>query len=375
MNEPLVKGYCPGALRPMMSGDGLVVRVRPFGGRLKRAQPDGIAALAAAHGNGRIDLSSRGNVQIRGVREEALEALTDGLRGLALLDASADVESRRNVLVAPFWKSGDETETLAAELTDALAAADAPDLPVKFGFAVDCGAAPVLQDASADIRVERAAQGGLILVADGAGFGKPVTGATAVPEAMNLARWFVRHRGAVKRMATLLEMGIALPAGFETPRQTQAYGSTPGMTEQGALVGFAFGQTTAQTLAALAKHGALRMTPWRMVLVENAATMPDIAGLVTDPDDPLLRVVACTGAPACTQGLAETRGLARELAPHVNLGQLVHVSGCAKGCAHPKAAPLTVTATPNGLSLIRNGCAGDTPIHSNQTPEDIIKAL
>ena len=24
-----IKGWCPGALRPMLSGDGLVVRVRP----------------------------------------------------------------------------------------------------------------------------------------------------------------------------------------------------------------------------------------------------------------------------------------------------------------------------------------------------------
>ena len=51
MTAPVVKGYCPGALRPMMSGDGLVVRVRPFNGRLRRAQADGIATLAAAHGN------------------------------------------------------------------------------------------------------------------------------------------------------------------------------------------------------------------------------------------------------------------------------------------------------------------------------------
>ena len=29
MSAPQVKGWCPGAHRPMMSGDGLVVRIRP----------------------------------------------------------------------------------------------------------------------------------------------------------------------------------------------------------------------------------------------------------------------------------------------------------------------------------------------------------
>ena len=56
-----VKGWCPGALRPMLSGDGLVVRVRPRGGRLAAEQVAGIAALSARHGNGLIDLSSRAN--------------------------------------------------------------------------------------------------------------------------------------------------------------------------------------------------------------------------------------------------------------------------------------------------------------------------
>ncbi len=60
------------------------------------------------------------------------------------------------------------------------------------------------------------------------------------------------------------------------------------------------------------------------------------------------RVIACTGAPGCLQASVETRALARALAPHVP-GGMLHVSGCAKGCAHPGAAPLMVTATPGGL--------------------------
>ena len=64
-----IKGWCPGALRPMQSGDGLVVRIRPPMGRLTPQQAQAIAKAAETHGNGIIDLSARANLQLRGVTE------------------------------------------------------------------------------------------------------------------------------------------------------------------------------------------------------------------------------------------------------------------------------------------------------------------
>ncbi|MFN7225608.1 MAG: precorrin-3B synthase, partial [Paracoccaceae bacterium] len=64
MSAPAVRGWCPGALRPMLSGDGLVVRVRPPAGALSAAQAAGIAALAARHGNGFVELTNRANLQL-----------------------------------------------------------------------------------------------------------------------------------------------------------------------------------------------------------------------------------------------------------------------------------------------------------------------
>ncbi len=372
---PEIKGWCPGALRPMLSGDGWVVRVRPYGGRLCSAQADGLATLAAAHGNGMFDLSSRGNIQMRGVREESHTPLIQGLRGMSLVDADAGIEGRRNILVTPFWQTDDGAAVFADELTTALAAENAPALPGKFGFAIDTGALPVLQTASADIRLERDAGGGLILVAEGAKAGKPVTDETAIPEAIALAHWFMGMRQDETRMAGLLAAGADLPAGFFVPRQAQTYVPKPGHTPMGAMVALAFGQMTSRTLATLAKHGRLRMTPWRMLLVESARQLPRIDDIITDPNDPLLRVIACTGAPGCAQGLAPTRDVARRLAPHVPRGQVLHVSGCTKGCARLKAAPLTVTATTTGYDLIRNGTAADVPDQTNLSPDTLIKAI
>lgn len=376
MNDtPQIKGWCPGALRPMLSGDGWVVRVRPYGGRLRRAQADGLAALAAAHGNGMFDLSARGNIQMRGVSEASHTPLIKGLRAMSLVDADAEIEARRNILVTPFWQTGDETEEFTAALTDALARADAPALPGKFGFAIDTGREPVLQSASADIRLERDVGGGLILVVDGFELGKPVTSGNAVSEAIALAHWFIETRQDETRMAALVGAKAALPPGFFVPRQTQTYAPKPGHTPLGAMVALAFGQMTSETLATLAKHGGLRMTPWRMLLVESARQLPDIEGIITDANDPLLRVVACTGAPGCAQGRGTTRDVARTLATHVKFGEMLHVSGCSKGCAHPGIAPLTVTATSTGYDLILRGTAADTPDQTDLTPDTLTKAI
>lgn len=359
--SPVIQGWCPGALRPMLSGDGWVVRVRPRGGRLSQAQAAGIAALAATHGNGLIDLSARANVQLRGVTEAGHAPLIAGLRALGLIDASAELEARRNIVVQPFWSEGDATARIAADLAARLAAEDAPALPGKFGFAVDCGAMPVLQGTAADIRIERH-DGGLVLRPDGATHGKAVTEATAAAEALALAGWFVASGGVSGgrgRMAAHLGR-VALPGGFDLEVPDHAFAARPGPCPHGILLGFEFGQLQAATLAALAVLGALRVTPWRMLLLEGQAAAPDLPGLISDPASPLLHIVACTGAPGCVQALQPTRALARRLAPHVR--GLVHVSGCAKGCAHPGAAPLTLTATRDGFALIRGGTAAATPL-------------
>ena len=97
-----VQGWCPGALRPMMSGDGLVVRVRPPFGRMTKGQAVGLADAAMQHGNGLIDLSARGNLQLRGVGQASHPALIADLQALALVDEDVQAEARRNILVTPF---------------------------------------------------------------------------------------------------------------------------------------------------------------------------------------------------------------------------------------------------------------------------------
>ncbi|WP_333815178.1 precorrin-3B synthase [Tabrizicola sp.] len=421
-----IKGWCPGALRPMQSGDGLVVRIRPPLGRLTPAQAQAVAQAAEAHGNGIIDLSARANLQLRGVTGASHGPLIDDLRAQGLIDPDIETESLRNLIVTPFrsvsfaserppapplphaggretttptiatdattprlpspsrgqvsggghdaGQAHDNTDLLAATLTAALA--KMPRLPGKFGFALDTGPRPVLSGASVDIRVERAADGSPILRPEGHPLGQPVT--DLARDAIAMAEWFVANGGVSNgrgRMAALIAKGI-VPPGCTTAPAAPLPRPTPGLCPDGALVALAFGQMRAETLKALAALGhEIRPTPWRMLLLVGATSLPAIPNVITDPADPILRVTACTGAPGCPQALGDTRHLARQLAPHVAAGQTLHLSGCAKGCAHPGPAPLTLTATGQGYDLIRNGSASDTPSLTGLTPQAILNHL
>ena len=370
---PKVYGWCPGALRPMMSGDGLVVRIRARLGRLSADQAQAVSDLSQRYGNGLLDLSARANLQMRGVSEEDHPALIAALQDLGLVDTDPVAEARRNVIVAPFWSQGDETHTIAQQLSDALVSTTDLNLPGKFGFAVDTGPAPVLRDTAADIRIERTAEG-LLLIADGAKTGLPVTTDTAVKEALTLARWFLAHGGAPDgrgRMKALIARR-APPSAHVVPLGAPAERSTLGQTATGQLVGLEFGQISATCFAELATQGALRLTPWRAMLVQGASNLAPQPGLILDATDSRLRVSVCTGAPGCTQALSSTRQLARDLAPHVPTQSTLHLSGCTKGCAHPAAAPLTLTATATDtFNLIRNGTASDHPVKTHLSAADL----
>jgi precorrin-3B synthase len=170
-------------------------------------------------------------------------------------------------------------------------------------------------------------------------------------------------------------------------------------------VALPFGHIHSDALAALAKladsYGlhSVRLAPGRALLLlgvapKNAAALAHEAagrGLIVYPDDPRRRIVACPGKPACASGLIAARTLATELAQSLVLApglsgaansaipppcaaQLIHISGCAKGCAHPGAAALTVVGTERGCGIVHAGSARAVP-SSHVDPADIIAEI
>ncbi|MDI9653445.1 precorrin-3B synthase, partial [Burkholderia cenocepacia] len=73
---------CPGLVRVVAAADGGLCRIKLPGGRLDARQARAIAAAARRYGSGAIDATNRANLQLRGIRDGATDALTH-----ALLDA------------------------------------------------------------------------------------------------------------------------------------------------------------------------------------------------------------------------------------------------------------------------------------------------
>lgn len=128
---------CPGALRPWPADDGLLVRLRLVGGRITRSELGDLVAVAEEYGDGRVHLTGRANLQLRGLpgadgrlTPEALAAI----EGTGLLP-SLTHELVRNIMVAPrsvhLWPVAHELDRLLCA-DERLA-----ELPGRFLFVLD----------------------------------------------------------------------------------------------------------------------------------------------------------------------------------------------------------------------------------------------
>lgn len=375
-SAPQIKGWCPSAYRPMMSGDGLLVRVRPWHSRMSAQQVQGLCDTAERFGNGIINLTSRANLQIRGVTAADHDALLADLLALGLLDDDEARETRRNIITTPVRDETGLTTDLHDIITPALP--DFPNLPDKMGIALDTGPVAALQNASADFRFERNVDGALILRADWAKTGTHVTLGTAVSALLDLARWFVDSGGVAARRMNRHLTAVALPDRFLGAEPVEQFlNIEPGPSDMGMVVGVPFGQVAAADLQRLVhKSGApsLSITPWRMIALHDVEAVEDFA-FVTHPDDPVMRINACPGAPKCQQAHGETLDLAREIAAGLAANTTVHVSGCAKGCAYPRRADVTVVGGQDGYGIIRHGMACDVPAKTGLSRAAVMKEI
>jgi precorrin-3B synthase len=364
-----VKGWCPGALRPMQSGDGLIVRIRPRGASVSRAAMQGIADAAERYGNGHIDLTRRANLQIRGVRAETLGGLQETLGALGLLDASAEAESARNILLSPL-AGLDPSEILdmrplATGLAEHLAAEPAARaLRAKFGLVLDGGGRLPVSGERADI----------LLVACA------VNGRPMIAIARDGSEWrgMVEPNDAVTAVCQIIAGNDPelQPVGTRTVQKTNFKATLPGCLQLSSLcsvvgLGAPFGRLEAGQMRVLSEMtDEVRLSPWRVVYLavtggraaDRIAAAAREAGFATEADDPLMRIQACTGRPACHAAEADTRADAGKIARWMAAGGFpgtAHLSGCAKGCASSARADLTLVGTTGGYRLMRNAAARD----------------
>lgn len=411
--DALIKGWCPSLLSPMQSGDGWLARVKPTGARLSAASARLIADAARRHGNGHIDLTNRANLQIRGLSSHSAEGFAEAIiaEGLAKSDPAA--ESVRNVMASPLGPRDDATanfdsHALAHDIEAMLGEERALQaLPSKFGFLVDGGGSVPLAGTTADIMVT-AHRGQLAVSLDGGALAVLRPASTLVETVRAMAAAFLSlaaGRAERPRRMRALVMAVGEEAIFAAAnlapirlpsvqpvasRSPIGFMSLPGTSKGAFGAGLPFGRIEAETLRELADlserfgDGTLRLTPWRALLIArvDATDLVKLGervgalGLIIDASDPRLRLHACVGAPACASASVDARTDAGRIAASAAAkGLNIHVSGCAKGCAHAGPASLTLVGRDSRYDVVRQGRAGDTPVLTGLNLEQVIEQV
>jgi precorrin-3B synthase len=374
MNAIIPKGWCPSVFEPMAAADGWLVRVKPPAATLTAAAARRLAAAAGQFGNGSIELTSRANLQVRGLTPDGVAPFAAAMAAAGLADPDPATERRRAVIHPPLSGAGLSMAIEAMLATDPGLAR----LPAKFAVAVDV-AAP------ADLTVLSGVTGFLVAPA---GASWAAEAADPVEAVRRLALAFLelaaRTTPPPRRMRGLDTGRVFAAAGLNAV-VSMIWPSPPrfiGRLSSGVFgLGVPFGVMTTATLASLADlaerfgDATVRITPWRAVLLPGvtALELPD-CGLVADPSDPRLDIVTCTGRPGCSHGSVDVRADAAQLLA-LKLPGKVHVSGCAKGCAHHAAAPVTLVGGAGRYAVVRNGRAGDPPEIRGLTMRQVVDEL
>jgi precorrin-3B synthase len=404
---------CPGVLRLAEAADGQLARIRLPGGLISAGQIRVLARLASELGDGRVELTSRGNVQLRGLAAGAAGPLTDHLTRAGLLP-SLSHDRVRNVLASPLagLDGGGDLTAIVQTLDAGLCARPRlAELPGRFLFAVDDGRGDVADlgaDVVAQVGVDGAVVNGLAVTQGGATDGVAVD--TVVTVMLACAEAFLDEAtaqgGTAWRIAELADgaervrtavaarLGLAgasqrpgtspPPAATQPPAAAQRPDTSPppaatqppaaarapagsatrpvGVVGPGgtaAVLLAPLGRLTAAQLAWLADRVTdrpARVTPWRGVVLPD---LPDATGVLrdaarlgfgVDAASPWLRLTACVGRPGCANALADVQADAAGFAARWP-DRIVHVSGCARGCGRPAATQVDVTATSEGYQV------------------------
>ncbi|WP_244285595.1 precorrin-3B synthase [Caballeronia concitans] len=371
---------CPGLMRIVQARDGGLARLRLAGGELNAHAAHAVARAAIRCGSGVIDITNRANLQLRGIRDDAHAELIGIALEAGLGPQAEGGDDIRNVMLSPL--SNDGTRTLAADIIAAMqrdAALHA--LSPKFALQLDGGEPLAMLDHPHDVW--------LSALEDGARFAFGLAGsmphrANDMPALGSIARdgvvafviavlhAFLAHaspeehrmrdvlkRIGIARFLDSLTFDAACDAWRRVPSDASLrLGAHANPQGDAWYVGAQppLGRLDASTLDALADlatshaQGRIIMTPWQSVLLPGVALQStqyvidrlQALGLVTDPRDPLARVIACTGSTGCAKSHADTKADAYRIAPLLPAHIEAHLSGCDRSCAaaHPVAVTL-----------------------------------
>ncbi len=364
MNRATDADACPGTLQTHQAADGELARIRLPGGMITAAQLEAVARAASDFGSSAIELTSRGNVQIRALRDAGSVA---GLLCEVGLLPSVTHERVRNIVASPLsGRHGGRCDV--RDLVVALDSAVQHDpqlsrLPGRFLFGIDDGRGDV-SGLGTDAGIHALDESTAALLLAGHDTGVRLDLSEVVAGLVTVARQFIQRRGKSWRVAELNDpltvLGGLVPtasAGATWPTSTRPpvgwIAQDDGRVTLGAAV--PLGVLDAESARYLAAVDApMAITPWRSVLLfdldEGTA---DVAlrvlaprGLVFDDNSPWLSLSACTGSPGCERSAADVRADAAAAVTEAATGHR-HFVGCERACGSPGDGQVLV-ATPDG---------------------------
>ncbi|ESW64135.1 precorrin-3B synthase [Mesorhizobium sp. C277A] len=438
MNAFSRRGACPALSAPMQTGDGLLVRLNPVAGGLSPKSLIGLCESALRHGNGIMEVTARGSLQIRGLTAESAVLLAAEVDALGIaVRTGVPVETGPLAGIDP--REIADPRALAERIRAAVEEAGlTPRLGPKVSVVVDGGGQLTMDGVTADVRLKAVRVGGNVMwslsVAGDGQSARPL--ATADEDAArdiavavlrmtaekgreahardlserqlaSLAGWhsfappsvlpdISPTRGEISRVAggsplSTLKIGEIAHEDAISPLEGEMSGRTEGgvqdrwpiglfpLSNDTTALGIAlpYGSMPAEKLIALAQSALslgvaeIRLAPGRALLFLGQPSSANhllqatatALGFVTTAADPRTRIAACPGTPACASGRIATRDIAETIAAEMtdSLDFTLHISGCAKGCAHPGPAALTLVGGENGAGLVVNATAKALP--------------
>ncbi|WP_187369262.1 precorrin-3B synthase [Baekduia soli] len=324
---------CPGVLRLHPAGDGGLARVRLPGGILTTR---GLSAVrsAAALGNGLVEITSRANVQVRGLDPAAATEVADVLWCGGLLP-SPEHDRVRNIAAAP-W-AGPEVQALVGEL-DRLLCADPAlvQLSGRFLFGVGPTTGPVPDVAVIDD----------ILILDG----RPTTLRGDAASMLDAARTFLAHADGAWRIADIPDgpqrVARRLGGRVVPGAAPRAPAIRLGVHHDAVTVLPPLGRLDLRLLDVVAAHGEpdVRLSARRTVTFAgdrggDLLSVLDRKGFVTQESSGWWGLSACAGIGACPRAELNVRAEAtRRAAQRAPGAPPEHWSACERGCGRPDAA-------------------------------------
>jgi ferredoxin-nitrite reductase len=385
---------------------GFMLRLRVPNGVITSAQLRGLAAAAAAYGEGNVTITTRAGVQLRRIGLGDIPAVLDRMKEIGLEVRQTGSDNIRNLMNCPLAglqkdEAFDATSIIDEISRNIIGNRTFSSLPRKFNISVtgcyedcahsflnDVGLIPQLVEGRHGFRIRIGGALGKFYAEVAEDLGVWLEKEDAVEAVMALLELFHDHGNRDNRnQARMLHMveGMGqeeligkleaklgkklqrLEARIQAHHHHDHLGYTDQKDDSFTAAGLCVpaGRMSAQQAVELARladeygSGELRFTPQQNVIIPNIAKSkldsfraePLLQELSPEPAPAIRGLVSCTGKEGCDLAIIDTKTPAIELAKRLDADDIlpegfrIHWSGCPNTCATSQVGDIGLRGT------------------------------